>query len=60
MQMGGRLRHPEGTSVSPGEGETEQPTEADEACEPGVQTSGTWHRVSSRSEPRPTGPGNIR
>jgi len=36
-----RLHHPEGTSVDPRKGEAEQPTEAQQAREPAMQTSGT-------------------
>jgi hypothetical protein len=52
---GARLRHPEGAGVGPWEGETEQPTEAEQAGEPRAQTSRTWHRVSSGSWPSPEG-----
>ena len=38
---GARLRHPEGPGVGPWEGDTEQPTEAEQAGEPRAQTSRT-------------------
>ncbi len=52
---GARLHHPESAGVGPWEGETEQPTEAEQAGEPRAQTSRTWHRVSSGSWPSPQG-----
>ena len=55
-----RLRHPERTSVDPREGEAEQPTKAQQAREPGAQTPGTGHRVSSGVWPNPPGPGRGR